>query len=422
MNNGERAEYGFYGLRLPKTALTAVLAIFLVFAALIFSSCSKTVSANSGVILTGIPDEPITQPAGLPVEDPAADTETSAAQTQADKPDETAAAAETEAVQPEAAAEIIQPGSDTETASPVVPVKLYTEIPAFWNEKLETVEGYLSGVGIEYTVEQQYSTVEAGLVSEIVYYGYADEAGYHLRVGKPVVLRVSIGPEPEAMRSVENYTDDSVIYLTFDDGPSKNVDKVLEILAKYDIKATFFLVGNFVTWRSADVRKIYDAGHVIGCHSMTHDIKTMYVTAQAFEDEIDMWESAMKNAVGDDFQSNVFRFPGGSNANRVTKSGLIENFRKILAARGYNAFDWTFADNDKYPSGRGDGESNADYLLRSSKETLVTAEKRAGVPKIMLMHDTEDDTVAMLGEIIEYFIARGYSFDTLDRLDGSVLF
>ncbi|MFA6947892.1 MAG: polysaccharide deacetylase family protein [Eubacteriales bacterium] len=385
----------------------------------VLASCAVTAMTEPHETAVGIPEGPLTQPAGSPVEEASADTSAeisdAAEQTTSENAGETA-----DTAQSGAAAQITEAADKID--SPVTPVQLYTDIPDFWNEKLETVKGYLDDAKITYTVEEEYSTAAEGLVSTIVYYGYRDENGYHLRVGKPVVLRVSLGAEPAALRSVENYTDDDVIYLTFDDGPSKNVDRVLEILDKYGIKATFFLVGNFVAWRSEDVRKIYEAGHTIGCHSMSHDIKTMYLAADAFTAELDEWEDAMKNAVGDDFQSHIFRFPGGSNANRVVKSGLIAEFTKILGTRGYNAFDWTFANNDKYPGGRGADEANADYLTRSVGDTLTSVEKRSGVPKIMLMHDTEDDTVDTLEWTIEYLVSRGYKFSTLDTLDGSVMF
>ena len=70
-------------------------------------------------------------------------------------------------------------------------------------------------------------------------------------------------------------SDEKIVYLTFDDGPSENTQKVLDILDQYDAKATFFITGQKPEYRPM-IKKAYDAGHTIGLHSFCHDYETVY--------------------------------------------------------------------------------------------------------------------------------------------------
>lgn len=82
------------------------------------------------------------------------------------------------------------------------------------------------------------------------------------------------------------------IYLTFDDGPCENTYRVLDILDRYNVKATFFTVGYFVDRRPEIVRETVSRGHFVACHSYTHDFPTCYASADAFMKEIDKWAAA----------------------------------------------------------------------------------------------------------------------------------
>ena len=73
-----------------------------------------------------------------------------------------------------------------------------------------------------------------------------------------------------------------VCCLTFDDGPSANTDRVLEILDQYDVKATFFVVGRTGQQDQERMRKIVDAGHTIAMHSWSHNYRTLYASVESF--------------------------------------------------------------------------------------------------------------------------------------------
>ena len=80
----------------------------------------------------------------------------------------------------------------------------------------------------------------------------------------------------------ENTTKPKVIYLTFDDGPSPLTGKFLDVLDKYNIKGTFFLVGNQIQSNAEVVKRLYDEGHGIGLHTYTHNYKAIYSNRNAF--------------------------------------------------------------------------------------------------------------------------------------------
>ena len=78
-----------------------------------------------------------------------------------------------------------------------------------------------------------------------------------------------------------------VCCLTFDDGPSPNTDRVLDILDRYGIKATFFVVGRTGAADQERMRRIVASGHTIAMHSWSHDYKKVYASVEDFLGEFD---------------------------------------------------------------------------------------------------------------------------------------
>ena len=74
---------------------------------------------------------------------------------------------------------------------------------------------------------------------------------------------------------------EKILYFTFDDGPSANTEKILDILDKYGAKATFFVTGHEPEYRPM-IAEAYRRGNTIGMHSYTHDYATIYQSADAF--------------------------------------------------------------------------------------------------------------------------------------------
>lgn len=192
-------------------------------------------------------------------------------------------------------------------------------------------------------------------------------------------------------------------YLTFDDGPSILVTpRILAILEEYDIKATFFVVGNMVDQNPQILKNIYEAGHSIGNHSYSHNYGYIYKNTKNFMADINKAEESMKNVLGDDFRTNLLRFPGGS-------FGKHSSFIKAVETANYKYFDWN--------SLNGDAEGfnlSKERLFNRLKETVKNKDNL-----IILMHDidTKSATADSLKNIIDYLLEKGYYFDVLDNYD-----
>lgn len=204
---------------------------------------------------------------------------------------------------------------------------------------------------------------------------------------------------------VENENSDENIktaYLTFDDGPSTTVTPdVLEILDKYGIKATFFIIGDMAEKSPDLVKEIKAREHSIGNHSYSHKYDYLYKNMDNFLGEIKKTDKILKNILGEDFNTNLMRFPGGS-------SGANKQKYKIKAEElGYNIYDWN--------SLNGDSEGKkvpVDKLITRLKNTTKGQKEL-----VVLMHDTygKETTAQALPSIIDYLIDQGYSFKKLEQ-------
>lgn len=192
-------------------------------------------------------------------------------------------------------------------------------------------------------------------------------------------------------------------YLTFDDGPSVNTDKVLKILDKYKIKATFFVVGlNTDKTTVKRLKKILKKGHNIGIHSMTHNYKQVYANLAAFKKDVYAIRDFVKKSTGVD--ARIYRFPGGS-SNGVSKTNMYKII-KWLESAGFKYFDWNLGGTDAaWPA----PSANAIY-------NAIAMYSKSNSDKIVLLHDSKDkvNTVKALPRIIERLKKDGYKFEKID--------
>src|SRR5580700_2937567 len=97
--------------------------------------------------------------------------------------------------------------------------------------------------------------------------------------------------------------------LTYDDGPNDpHTLRLLEVLAKHGVRATFFVIGSYVKQRPDIVRAIVTAGHVVGNHTFTHPL-LIFKSEAAMRQELSACRAAMQDATGE--TSNLFRPPFG---------------------------------------------------------------------------------------------------------------
>lgn len=196
---------------------------------------------------------------------------------------------------------------------------------------------------------------------------------------------------------------EKVVYLTFDDGPSANTQKILEILDRYNAKATFFVTGTNQNYNYL-IKQAHDKGHTIGLHTYCHDYKTVYSSVDAYFDDLTKVGNMVKDLIG--FTPRYIRFPGGSSntISRKYSSGIMTTLSKEVINRGYQYYDWNGDSTDA--SGNNVPVSKLIANATSSKSNNIN----------ILCHDTsaKSTTVQALPAIIENYLARGYRFEAID--------
>ena len=217
-----------------------------------------------------------------------------------------------------------------------------------------------------------------------------------LEAKKAEEIQAKIQKELEEKRNANR----KIAYLTFDDGPSTNVTpQILDILDKYDVKATFFVIGNLAEQNPDLIKRINESGHAIGNHTYTHSYKHIYQNTTNFLNELKNTEKVLKNILGEDFETNIIRFPGGSFGQKKAV------FRKIAVDNGYSYYDWNALNGDA------EGKSFPKDRLVQRLRSTANGQKEL----IILMHDMggKQTTADALPEIIEYLQQDGYEFEVL---------
>ena len=195
--------------------------------------------------------------------------------------------------------------------------------------------------------------------------------------------------------------EDKVAFLTFDDGPSKNTPAVLDILDKYKIKATFFVVGSLVEEYGSDYLKdTYNKGHSIGIHTYSHKYNQIYLSKDSYIQDFNKAKKCVKNVIG--IEPCIYRFPGGSCNCFIAciKKDIIDE----LGTKGYCYYDWNVS-----------GEDSVNRPTVSSIINNVLKDYKAYTRPIILLHDGPGNanTVKALPKIIESIRESGYAFDVL---------
>ncbi|MCM1064817.1 MAG: polysaccharide deacetylase family protein [Eubacterium sp.] len=183
------------------------------------------------------------------------------------------------------------------------------------------------------------------------------------------------------------------VYLTFDDGPSIYTDDILEILDRYGVKATFFVVGKESDLEKEALTMIVDGGHTLGMHSYTHRYAEVYQSVEAFAEDFVRLQSYLYEVTG--VESKFYRFPGGS-SNTVSDIDMQE-FADYLESQGVQFYDWNISSGDASSI-----QLSVDTLVRNS-----TAGIGENSTSIILFHDSADKrtTVDALPIIIERILA-----------------
>ena len=191
-----------------------------------------------------------------------------------------------------------------------------------------------------------------------------------------------------------------IAYLTFDDGPYYSTYKFLDVLDKYDVKATFFTTNingdNCYDNKSYNCHLLYQEylkrGHTLANHTYTHAIfRGLYSSADSFMKAIEDQENMIKDITGG-YVTNITRFPGGS----ATAGGLKNTIVERLRARGYGYVDWTAQDGD-----------GGDLKSTDAAWKNFTGSINQNI-EVVLFHDYNKYTLSILPNAIEYLQNKGY--------------
>lgn len=178
------------------------------------------------------------------------------------------------------------------------------------------------------------------------------------------------------------------VYLTFDDGPSANTDKILDILNEYGVKATFFVCGK--EQYTKQYQRIAEEGHTLGMHSYSHKFREIYESPEAFQEDMNMLHDFLYEVTGVD--SRIVRFPGGS-SNTICDADIMQELIAGLQKEGIAYFDWNVSSGDAAKN-----EVSAEKIASNVLDNVGRFKS-----SIVLMHDSsvKDTTVEALPMIIE---------------------
>lgn len=190
------------------------------------------------------------------------------------------------------------------------------------------------------------------------------------------------------------------VYLTFDDGPSRVTDDILDILDRYNVKATFFVLGVNVDENPELVKRAYDSGHFIASHGYTHKYSQIYESQENVLAEYNQSVEAIRRAIGvPTYDPHLFRYPGGSSGG--TYNAVKQQSINLLKQNNITYTNWNCLTGDSA------GSTTIDDMWR---ELNASAEGDDNL--VILMHDAgdKDVTVEFLPQLIEKYLAEGYEF------------
>lgn len=214
------------------------------------------------------------------------------------------------------------------------------------------------------------------------------------------------GLTKEQLKAIDNIYDskEKVAFLTFDDGPSSNITpQILDVLKKEDVKATFFVLGAMVKANPEVLKREKEEGHYIANHSYSHVYPKVYANENKPLEEYNKTNKIIQDALGDnEYQSNIFRFPGGSVGGYYDK--LKKKAKKKLKENGISSLDWNCLTNDS------DGANTKQAIMKNLKNT-----SKGKKSLVILMHDApnKDLTAETLPDVIKYLREQGYSFKNM---------
>lgn len=191
---------------------------------------------------------------------------------------------------------------------------------------------------------------------------------------------------------------DKVVYLTFDDGPGQYTARLLDILDKYGVKATFFVTNQFPAYQNM-IGETHRRGHTIALHTYTHNYANIYSSEDAYYNDLALIHNLCVSQTG--VIPTIVRFPGGTN-NKVSINicpGIMTALTQSISYHGYLYCDWNVS------SGDAGGTTSRDQVAAN-----VIAGMQKNNVSIVLQHDIKSFSVEAVDDIIFWGLENGYTF------------
>ena len=189
------------------------------------------------------------------------------------------------------------------------------------------------------------------------------------------------------------------LYLTFDAGYENGYTAgILDVLKKHDVKAAFFLVGNYLKTSPELVKRMVSEGHTVGNHTFSHPDMSAISTEDAFREELSKLEEEYKSVTGKEMLK-YYRPPQG----KYSEANL-----KMAKDLGYRTIFWSLAYVDWYESDHPTKEEAFNKLI-----------PRVHPGAIVLLHSTSKTNAEILDELLTKWEKMGYKFKSITELPAA---
>lgn len=291
-----------------------------------------------------------------------------------------------------------------DTTVPVIKLKGNAEVTItrgnkFTDEGVEATDNYDGDLTSSVAVEGSVDTSKAGEYT--LKYTVKDTSGNEAAVLRKVTVKAPAVKPTVTMPPISTvYPGEKTVYLTFDDGPGAYTSQLLDVLAKYNVKATFFVIN---TGFNHIISRMAAEGHAVGLHTASHDYKKIYSSEEAFFNDLEAIQSVVVAKTGK--RTNLIRFPGGS-SNTVSSfnPGIMSRLAVSVTQKGYRYFDWNVDSRDA------GGASTSTEVANN----VISGISKRGV-SVVLQHDIKKFSVNAVEQIIKWGLANGYAFKALDE-------
>jgi len=212
---------------------------------------------------------------------------------------------------------------------------------------------------------------------------------------QPVKDKEDIDPAKQEDEPTPNETGEKVIYLTFDDGPASFTTEILDLLEKYNAKATFFMLQPSMKRYPEAIVEMVKRGHQVGLHSVTHDKNKFYASKNSVLSEMGLSQETLESISG--VKTPLIRTPYGSVPH------MKPEYIRAVNEAGFVMWDWNIDSLDwKLTDGS---------FVKNTIQQIENFSKNE--PMVVLLHDRQT-TLNHLEKLLTYLSTNGYVMKALE--------